>query len=194
MQREATASSTLYVKQWGSSGPKIVFVHGGGPNGAANFQQQKPLMERWTLLLPDRMGYGKTPANGRRDFEKDAPLISDLLGGGSHLVGHSYGGIIALMPAALRPASVLSLTLIEPAAFRVAMGNLYADQLSQAFMDLWQIPPEPESFLRRFFELLGIFDELPSPLPPPLVASVKDLLTNRAPCEAVIHASLLSQD
>src|SRR5260221_7271107 len=84
MQREATASSTLYVKQWGSSGPKIVFVHGGGPNDAANFQQQKPLMERWTLLLPDRMGYGKTPANSRRDFEKDAPLIADVLGGGSH--------------------------------------------------------------------------------------------------------------
>jgi len=118
VQPKATNSSTLYVEQWGSSGPQIVFVHGGGPNDAANFQQQKPLMERWTLLLPDRMGYGKTPANGRRDFEKDAPLIADLLGGCSHLVGHSYGGIIALMAAALRPVSV---SLIEPAAFRVAM-------------------------------------------------------------------------
>ncbi len=39
-------------------------------------------MERWTLLLPRRVGYSKIPANGRRDFEMDAPLIAGLLGGG----------------------------------------------------------------------------------------------------------------
>ncbi len=74
-----------------------------------------------------------------------------------------------------------------------AMGNLYADQLAQALTDLWQPRPEPESFLHRLFELLGTVGELPSPLPPPLVASVKDMLTNRGPWEADIPVSVLSK-
>ena len=33
-----SAYPAMYVEQWGS-GPLIVFVHGGGAGGAANFQQ-----------------------------------------------------------------------------------------------------------------------------------------------------------
>jgi pimeloyl-ACP methyl ester carboxylesterase len=77
----------MYVEEWGT-GPTVILVHGGGAGGAANFQQQKPLAEHWRLLLPDRPGHGRTPAYGREDFEKDAPLIADLLDNGAHLVGH----------------------------------------------------------------------------------------------------------
>ncbi|MFT7772450.1 alpha/beta fold hydrolase [Roseateles sp.] len=38
---------------------------------------------------------------------------------GFHLVGHSYGGAVALQVALLQPGRVLSLTLYEPAAFGV---------------------------------------------------------------------------
>ena len=40
--------------------------------------------------------------------------------GGAHLVGHSYGGVAAMLAAALVPQSVKSLTLIEPGCYQAA--------------------------------------------------------------------------
>lgn len=45
------------------------------------------------------------------------------VGDGAHLVGHSYGGIICLLAAAMRPESVLSLTVTEPDCMGVARGE-----------------------------------------------------------------------
>ncbi|MEP7285814.1 MAG: alpha/beta hydrolase [Chloroflexota bacterium] len=182
----------MYVEQWGTTGAKVVLVHGGGAGGAANFLHQKPLADRWTLLFPDRPGHGKTPANGRDDFEKDAPLIADLLGEGSHLVGHSYGGLGALLAAALRPEAVLSLTLIEPAAFRIAQGNPDADEFTQSLIDLFQNPPEPEVFMLRFLELTGVPFRPPSPMPPPMIASVQEILKMHVPWEADVPVEKLA--
>ena len=42
---------------------------------------------------------------------------------GAHLVGHSYGGVIALLAAARRPELLRSLTVVEPPALRVARGK-----------------------------------------------------------------------
>src|SRR5689334_21037331 len=38
--------------------------------------------------------------------------------GGAHVVGHSYGGAVALMVASRRPTLVESLALYEPVLFR----------------------------------------------------------------------------
>lgn len=181
----------LHVERWGS-GPPVVLVHGGGAGGVANFQQQRPLAARWTLLLPDRPGHGRTPLHGREDWATDAPLIADLLGDGAHLVGHSYGGVVALLAAALRSAAVRSLTLIEPAAFSVAQNHAPVVALQQALIDLMRDPPELELFLRRFFDLNGIPAQLPSPLPPPLVASARAMPAIRGPWEAIIPTDALA--
>lgn len=182
----------LHVERWGV-GPGVVLVHGGGAGGAANFQQQRPLAERWTLVLPDRPGHGRTPLHGREDFATDAPLIADLLDGRAHLVGHSYGGVVALLAAGLRPEAVRSLTLIEPAAFSVARGQPAVDDLEAALRQLWEHPPEPELFLRQFFALNGIPGQIPSPLPPPLEASVRAMPRIRGPWEATLPVEALAQ-
>jgi len=85
------------------AGPTIIFVHGGADGGRAAFGAQLPLADRWRLMLPDRPGHGGTPADGRSDFERDAHLIAGLVEtqpGGAHIVGHSYGGVGALLAAA----------------------------------------------------------------------------------------------
>jgi len=184
--------SPLHIERWGS-GPTVMLVHGGGAGGAANFQQQRPLAARWNLILPDRPGHGRTPLHGRSDFEVDAQLIADVLGDGAHLVGHSYGGVVALLAAALRPAAIRSLTVIEPAAFSVARGDPEVDALEEALIDLMQNPPEPETFLRRFFELSGIHTHIPSPLPPPLERSARAIPEIRGPWEATIPIAILAE-
>jgi pimeloyl-ACP methyl ester carboxylesterase len=118
-------SERLNVTQWGDAArPTAVLVHGSLTWGNETFAFQRPLANRFHLLLPDRFGYGDSPdATGDHpsDYRRDAAAVAELLGSGAHLVGHSYGGVVALLAAAQQPDRVRSLTLIEPAAHQGAI-------------------------------------------------------------------------
>ena len=85
----------MHVETVGS-GPRVVLVHGSVGSGWSTWWAQRPLAERFTLVVPDRPGTPPNPPVERVDFEEQAPLVADLLGDGAHLVGHSYGGVISL--------------------------------------------------------------------------------------------------
>src|SRR5947209_12542751 len=112
----------VHVRTIGS-GPRVVLVHGSVGNGRSTWQSQLSLADRFTLVIPDRPGSPPNPPVEHVDFEEHAPLVADLLEHGAHLVGHSYGGVISLYAAALRPDAVRSLTLNEPPPFRVALDD-----------------------------------------------------------------------
>lgn len=89
--------------------------------GTECFAEQQPLGRRFRLEVPDRRGFGDSPDTTQSDWEIDAEDIAALLDQEpAHLVGHSYGGVVAMVAAILRLDAVLSLTLIEPSALRVA--------------------------------------------------------------------------
>ena len=102
-------------------------MHGSIVGPEQTWRAQRELAARWTLVLPHRPGFGASPSLPRGDFEAEAPLIAELLGDGAHLVGHSYGAVIALHAAALRPEAVRSLTVTEPGALRIAAGDPQVD-------------------------------------------------------------------
>jgi pimeloyl-ACP methyl ester carboxylesterase len=85
-------------------GPTVVLVHGSVVGAQRTWRHQLTLAEDWSLCLPNRPGFGSSPRLPRGDFELEAPLIAELLGHGAHLVGHSYGAVIALYAAASAPA------------------------------------------------------------------------------------------
>ena len=89
-------------------------VHGDIVGPSLTWRKQRELSERWSLIIPSRPGFGASPALERNDFEVEAPMFAELLGDGAHLVGHSYGAVIALLAAAQRPEAVHSLTVSEP--------------------------------------------------------------------------------
>ncbi|MFF3172758.1 alpha/beta fold hydrolase [Streptomyces sp. NPDC057900] len=122
----------VHVTVW-NAGPETgastvpgVFVHGiftWAEDAAYGFAAQRPLAAGRPLLLVDRRGYGGSPDTARSDFETDADDLVRLLDGcpdGAHLVGHSNGGLAAMLAAARRPRAVRSLALIQPSAFRAA--------------------------------------------------------------------------
>jgi len=119
-------AADLDVERTGE-GPPVVFVHGSVVGRERTWSEQRPLAARWTLVLPNRPGFGASPPLARGDFEAEAPLIAELLGDGAHLVGHSYGAVIALCAAGLRPRAVLSLTVSEPGALRLVTGDPQVD-------------------------------------------------------------------
>ena len=60
-QQEAT-STDLHVESWGDGTP-VVLVHGSLATGAEEWEAQRPLAdEGFRLLVPDRRGYGRSPA------------------------------------------------------------------------------------------------------------------------------------
>jgi pimeloyl-ACP methyl ester carboxylesterase len=182
----------LHVERWGE-GPPVLLVHGSIGDGPATWSEQRPLAERWTLIVPDRPGYGQSGPIEREDFEVDAVHVSELLGDGAHLVGHSYGGVISLLAAASRPEAVRSLVVIEPPAFAVAVGNPDVGALVARLKDHWRSSPrDPEAFLRGFLGIVGAALDPPSPLPPALERGARILLVERGPWEAQIPLAELA--
>jgi pimeloyl-ACP methyl ester carboxylesterase len=147
----------LHVTTWGDGDP-AVFVHGSFGWGEETWSAQRPLADRYRLLLVDRRGFGKTPPADRRvDFDPDADDIVDLLDRErrTHLVGHSYGGVVALLAASRRPAAVRSLCVIEPPAFALVRGRPEAEQVISLVAKAADDASDPEDYRARFLRAFG---------------------------------------
>jgi pimeloyl-ACP methyl ester carboxylesterase len=111
------------------AGETVVLLHSSASSGAQWRSLCAPLAERFTALAPDLYGYGASdPWPGRAAMtlaDEVAPLEALLARrpGPVHLVGHSYGGAVALRLALRAPTRLRSLTLIEPVAFHLLRGG-----------------------------------------------------------------------
>lgn len=132
--------SPLYCSVIGRGEP-IVFVHGDSlfSNPVDHWRRQLALASEYQLICPARHGYYLSPPADHETFEVYAEAIAELLGSGAHLVGHSYGGVVALLAAAARPEAVFSLTVSEPPAFGLVRGNLDVE----AFIARIEAAPKP---------------------------------------------------
>jgi pimeloyl-ACP methyl ester carboxylesterase len=146
----------INVVAWGSGEPAVL-VHGSLSWGTFAFREQRPLARKRMLLLPDRRCYGASPPATRADFEVDADDVAGLLDEPAHLVGHSYGALVALLIAVRLPEAVRTLTLVEPAAFALARGDPAVEELIATLAELRASAaglPAGE-FVLRYLEALG---------------------------------------
>jgi pimeloyl-ACP methyl ester carboxylesterase len=174
------------------SGPRVVLVHGSIVPGERTWRHQLELSERWSLVIPNRPGFGASPPLERGDFEAEAPLIADLLEDGAHLVGHSYGAVIALEAAALRPSAVRSLTVSEPGALRVAAGHPAVDQMRADGERLYAAGLEPRVFLEMFRAGVHSAHETPDELPDWLECGVRHARDERPPWDGDVPLDRLA--
>ena len=110
----------LHVARWGNAGPLLCLVHGSIFAGEATWGAQRPLADRFRVLLPDRRGFGESAPAEREDFLVDTGDLLAVLEEPAHLVGHSYGGIVIMLAAAQRRDLVKSLTVIEAPIYHIA--------------------------------------------------------------------------
>lgn len=183
----------LAVERLGS-GPPILFVHGDIVGAPLTWRKQRELAERWSLIIPSRPGFGESPPLERNDFEVEAPMFAELLGDGAHLVGHSYGAVIALLAAAERPLAIRSLTVSEPGSLRVAQGTPVVDEMIANGELLFSHAPEipSEDFLRMFRGGAGSAYDTPEQLPEELMRGVELLKRERPSWEAEIPLEQLA--
>lgn len=172
----------------------MILVHGSVMGGRPTWSGQRTLSDRFRLEILERPGFPPNPPVDRVDFEDDAVLVAAALAGGAHLVGHSYGGVIALLAAAAAPLDVRSLTVIEPPAMAIARGHDAVDTFVREGIAWWQKGPtdDPDAFLRGFLRYVGSEYVPPTPLPPALEQGARTLIVERSPWEAEIPLGVLA--
>ncbi len=174
-------------------GEPIVFVHGTIVGAETTWRRQMPLAERWSLVIANRPGFGASPALERGDFELEAPLFAELLGDGAHLVGHSYGAVIALLAAAQRPAAVLSLTVSEPGALKLAATPEGEEMIANGeLLFAGRDAISPADFLRHFRGGAGSSRSTPEELPAELLRGAELAINERPSWEAEIPLERLA--
>jgi pimeloyl-ACP methyl ester carboxylesterase len=112
------------------AGPTVLAVHGSAASGRFWRTLGERLGPRYRLIAPDLPGYGASPWRAGDRVVPDLDVVSAFaraVGEPLHLVGHSYGGALALRAARELGARVASLTLIEPAAFDLLDGPARAE-------------------------------------------------------------------
>ncbi|HUG23730.1 alpha/beta fold hydrolase [Piscinibacter sp.] len=119
----------------------LLALHSSGSSGR-QWEPYRALLPAGTRLrAPDLIGYGDGPAwplGASVTLEAEAQRLARWLPhgpGGVHLVGHSYGGAVALELAFRWPERVRSLTLYEPVRFAM----LRADGDGSQWRDIVQV-------------------------------------------------------
>jgi pimeloyl-ACP methyl ester carboxylesterase len=167
------AVSDLYVEVWGDGTP-VVLVHGSLATGADEWSAQRPLADDgFRLIVPDRRGYGRSPAADGEDFVVDANDLAALMSTGAHLVGHSYGGLSAMIAAARHPERTLSLTVLEGPAASVAQHDPAWRALVDDVRQLWNRDLADQDWVVQFLEAVG---SNPAELPDELLAAAVELV------------------
>jgi len=121
-------------------GEPVVLLHSSTGSGAQWTALCDELQQDFLVLTPDLYGYGDSdgwPGDRAISLSDEAAIVEGLAQicpGPIHLVGHSYGGAVALKAALRGNIALRSLTVIEPVAFHVLRnsdpwGNQYLDQI-----------------------------------------------------------------
>lgn len=171
------------------SGPSVVLVHG-TMDRSTSFGRVARALGDHRVVRYDRRGYGRSLDLGPpADFDQQVDDLFDVLGdtGPAVVVGHSYGGTIALGAAARAPAGIRAIVVYEspmpwmpwwPArsagASAVADSNTPADA-AEAFMcrmigtARWRrLPPSTRTARRAEGPtLVAEMAHLRPPFPPP---------------------------
>lgn len=110
-------------------GAAVVCIH----SSASSSAQWRPLMDRlagrFRMLAVDLYGSGKSPmwpADRALSLADEAALLAPVFavaGERFHVIGHSYGGAVALAAALAEPGRVESLVLFEPVLFSVLIAE-----------------------------------------------------------------------
>jgi pimeloyl-ACP methyl ester carboxylesterase len=105
--------------------PVVIAIHCSGSSGTQWRSLACRLGDGFTTWAPDLIGHGSMGnwkgehAFTLSDEATQIVRMVDSIGRPVHLVGHSYGGAVALRVARERASRIASLVLYEPAAFDV---------------------------------------------------------------------------
>jgi pimeloyl-ACP methyl ester carboxylesterase len=125
---------------------RVIALHCSGASAAQWSTLNTTLGASFELTAPEHYGGPNTgPWTGEHVFKlaDEAEKTIDLINrehGRVHLVGHSYGGALALHVALRRPQAIASLALYEPSAFHLLRTG--GDDRTEAFLEIKDVTRE----------------------------------------------------
>jgi pimeloyl-ACP methyl ester carboxylesterase len=142
-----------YLERPGSGTP-VVLIHG-LPGTAEDFNEVTPLLGGHRTIAFDRPGFGYS-GDGYLKFDRQVATLDSLLGA-LHvsrpiLVGHSYGGTLALAFAERHPEEVGGLVLVDAAAAGQHLGGY--DEFQAHLVKVLQAPVIRQIANATFAQLL----------------------------------------
>ena len=158
--KQARADSVKAYFREAGSGSAVVCLH----CSASTSGQWRPLMERladrYHVIAADLYGSGKSPPwPGERPMWLDDQIALlepafERAGESFHLVGHSYGGAIALKAALRLPTKLKSLVLYEPVLFSVLLSDAPQSEAAREIMAVRDDTAHlgPEGVAERFID------------------------------------------
>ena len=123
MALRALADGALFAEAYGDGPPRVLALHGWGRRGS----DFAPSMTGFDALAVDLPGSGATPAPeevlGAEGFARLVAPVLDAFEAPPVVVGHSFGGRIAVCLAATHPDQVGSLIISGAPLVRLAPGR-----------------------------------------------------------------------
>lgn len=149
------------------AGVPVVLVHGAiyhsGPAWAATLG---PLLHAgYRVVAVDRRGHGRSPAGDARPIPlrlqaEDVRLTAELRDAvPAHVVGVSYGALVGLEMALLRPERVRSLVLVEPPLVGRPAGDAAYRDAFERWQDVRRRAVEGAPLEEWIPEWMGMLDE-----------------------------------
>jgi pimeloyl-ACP methyl ester carboxylesterase len=104
--------------------PTVILLHASGSSSRQWDTLAEALRPSYSVVALDFHDHGSRPAGARAagsSVANDAALVEAALAsaGGAHLIGHSYGGAVAMQVAMSHPHLVRSVAVFEPVLFRL---------------------------------------------------------------------------
>ena len=156
--------ASLHLEDTGAGEP-VVLLHSHGLSGGQWRKLAGELVARGRRVLAvDLAGQGRSPPWPEPtpfSFEIDVERVGEVvraLPAAAHVVGHSYGGLIALHVARTMPDHVATLSVFDPVAFGALDADADADarRVLDALDLSWGPAPEHrDCWLRTFVDFWG---------------------------------------
>jgi len=114
----------MRVREYGTSGPRVVVLHGGPGTPGSMAPVARGLADSFRVLEPFQRGSSAEPLSVARHVADLRELVeSRCRDARPALVGHSWGAMLALAYAAAHPDRVASLVLVGSGTFDPAARN-----------------------------------------------------------------------
>jgi pimeloyl-ACP methyl ester carboxylesterase len=163
-------SVRYHLAESGNAVRNLVFIHGTPANAGIWYEQFAPPFPRANLIAYDRPGFGLSrPMRHDPHLEEQVAALTNLLAAlprhPTVLVGHSYGGPVALLAAVEHPELVAGVVLIGGSVDPAQEHPLLVQSLFHTRATSWLLPRWLRQCNRELLTLKGDLLRLERELP-----------------------------
>jgi pimeloyl-ACP methyl ester carboxylesterase len=189
----------LMLYHAGTSRPAVVIEAGAGAFGLDYLLLLEAIAPRTTCVLYDRAGSGwSDPASASRSAQEIVSDLHDALGLAGVdapylLVGHSFGGMLALAFAQSFPQNVVGMVLIDPLVAGIPLPE-GGDEEAVVVAMVDKLQRHPDLLQEWYPQLFSEWEKMPASVRQPLIAQHLDPDRVMAGARDMVNARRIHDD